>query len=740
MVEEWNGLLVVHIIIFRYNMEEMKDAKRRFSLSWWKFSLILVTAFAVLGGGYWLYQKSIGQAVYSTTVSFMNQIADHDNLNVVNNMNSKWEALDTIITRVESSRNNSIKDVIYSLSVESQVTAFEKLYLITEDDKVYSDVYMEQSLEDMPWKEIFLQSGERFVARYSEENREKWGEYLLYGINLPAPVSCLEENIRGIIGMVPISKITSQMRLESFDRQGIAVIMAPSGEIITASKYYNSEMDQNFFTELERADLKSGYSMEACQQALKQRENYFLEYDLNGKGFYALFQPMEHNGSNDWYLVVRVSTQVTSQQVQALVMRSIPFFLMLGAIVLLFTYFFYNSLNAVKIAQASEQVKSTFLVNMSHEIRTPLNGIVGLQYLMRQNLYNPKKLETYLKKAEVSAEFLKSIITDVLDMSKIESGQMELYQKEIDLSSMVEEIKVLLDIQAEEKGLCFTVDSGGVCSPHVIGDEVRVKQVLTNLLGNAFKFTDKGGKVSLMIRQELKGNVAETTFVVADTGSGMSPEFLEGIWKPFEQERRITSQNGTGLGTTLSKTLVEMMKGNITVESQLGVGTTFTVLIPFPIAQGARAKKKDSAPEAVPVMKEEEWSLKGKRILVVEDNEINRMIVASILKDLGCILTETSDGQEAVEAFTNSEPFYYDLILMDIQMPVMNGYEATIAIRSRNRPDSSQVAIFAMTANVFREDVEKALDSGMNDVITKPLDVPLLLSKIKDLKGQEERG
>lgn len=716
----------------------MKDPRRKSGPNWWNFSLILTAAFAVLGIGYFLYQKSVGQAVYSTTKSFMKQIADHDNLNVENQMNAKWETLDTVLTRVESSKNNSIEDVIYTLSVEAQVTAFDKLYLITEDERVYSNAYLETALEEMPWEKIFQQSGEHFVARHSEDNREQWGEYLIYGTHLKMPINCAGENISGIIGLVPISEIASQMRLESFDGQGIAAVMEPSGEIITASQYYSTETDQNYFVGLKEADFKRGSSLEACKKALGRGESPFVEYDLNGESFYALFQPMEYKGGDDWYLVVQVSTQVTSEQVRTLVVRSLPFFLLLGIIIILFTYLFYNNVNAVRVAQASEQAKSAFLANMSHEIRTPLNGIVGLQYLMRKNLNDPQKMEVYLRKAEVSAEFLKSVITDVLDMSKIESGQMEIYQKEMDIARIVEEIKTLLEMQAEEKGLCFTVDADEVPCPFVTGDELRVKQVLTNLLGNAFKFTPKGGKVSLTIRQELKAEAALTTFVVADTGSGMSPEFLERIWEPFEQERRIASQNGTGLGTTLSKTLVEKMGGTITVESQLGSGTIFTVSIPFPVALGASGREAGSAAEEDSNIKEEEWNLKGKRILVAEDNEINRMIVVSILKEQGCILTETENGQEAADTFINSGPFYFDLILMDIQMPVMDGYQAAALIRSLNRPDSSRVAIFAMTANAFREDAEKALESGMDDVITKPLDVPLLLNKIRDFRAQEE--
>ncbi len=369
---------------------------------------------------------------------------------------------------------------------------------------------------------------------------------------------------------------------------------------------------------------------------------------------------------------------------------------------------------------------------MSHEIRTPLNGIVGLHYLMRSSLDDREKLEGYLKKAEISAEFLKGVITDVLDMSKIESGQLEFYPREMNLFALVEEIKILLETQAEEKGIVFQVDCAGLNKPLVLGDALRVKQVLTNLLGNALKFTPEGGHVTLTVSQEEGRETVQTLFTVADTGCGMSQEFLDKIWLPFEQERRIASQSGTGLGTTLSKTLVEKMNGTIEVESREGEGTVFRVAIPFPAVQEQKAAELSAEEE------NSSWELAGKQVLIVEDNEINRMILGAILEEQGCVLTEAADGAEALSVFEHSSPGFSDLILMDVQMPVMNGYEAARRIRALSRPDAEQVPIFSITANAFREDVEKALAAGMNDVITKPLDVKLLLVKIRNLKEQED--
>ncbi|MBT9776443.1 response regulator [Clostridium sp. MCC353] len=706
----------------------MKRVEQNHWRKWRARVLIFVTAFAVLAGGYWLYQQSIGHAVYSTTMSFMKQLADHDQMNVINQMNSKWEALEFILERIRFSRNLRMEQVIYDLGVEARSTAFDTLYLITDEGRVFSSSYLETTLDGMVWGDIFRENSGTFVVRLNEGSRERWGEYLVYGRHLKEPFLCDGQRISGVVGLVPITEISNQMRMESFDGQGVAVVMRPTGEIITASQQYNSSTAaKNFLLPLKEAEFYRGGSYEKCRHAVENNQSLFAEYSLDGESFYTLFQPMEPQNGLDWYMAVRVSTRVTDEQVRVLFWRSLPFFFILGLFVLAISYFVYHSMNAARVARASEQAKSSFLANMSHEIRTPLNGIVGLQYLMRQSLDDREKLEEYLNKAEISAEFLKSVITDVLDMSKIESGQLEIFNNDMDLSALIKELEVIVGVQTEERGQRLNVDCSGLIQPFVSGDALRLKQVLTNLLGNALKFTQKGGTISLKVSQEINEDTALTTFVVGDTGCGMSPEFLKRIWQPFEQERRIASQNGTGLGTTLSKNLVEKMGGSISVKSVQGEGTEFTVVIPLPVAP---------PPEGLPDIAADEqsgWEFRGKHILVAEDNEINRMVVSSILEEQGCRLTEAVDGAEALKIFKNSSPGYYDLVLMDVQMPHMDGYEATRQIRKTGRPDSASIPIFAMTANAFREDVEKALDSGMDDVFTKPLDISLLLNKIRNL-------
>lgn len=610
--------------------------------------------------------------------------------------------------------------------MDAQATQFHNLYLITSNGIVYDSAYLVSGLDKFSWSDTYRAAGGKFVARYVIDKREEWGEYLLYGIKLEKTVFYNGEQIEGIVGLVPLEELSGLINLESFDGRGTTLVIEPEGTIITASRYYDKESSLSYFAELEQASFLNGASLEQCKTAISQGENHYVEYVFENIQYNAMLMPVgDESYGNGWYMVVKVPQAVAAEQTRGLLNRSLIFFGLLGVIALAMAAFVFKNIRAAQVAQASERAKSTFLANMSHEIRTPLNGITGLLYLMRQNLDDREKQKEYLEKAEVSAGFLKSVITEVLDMSKIESGQLELYSQRLNLTKLVREIEMLIGPQCEERKQRLLVDCVGLTAPWVMGDEVRLKQIIVNLLGNALKFTSAHGSITLTIQQSVQGEMADTVIQIADTGCGMSPEFLERIWQPFEQEHRLGSQNGTGLGTTLSKMLAEKMGGGINVESREGEGTTFTVRVPLPLAQ----------PEAVSDRAEQERpaTLAGKRILAAEDNDINREILLEILAAYGADITPAVNGQEAVELFSGSAAFSFDVILMDIQMPVLDGYAAAKAIRAMKRPDSKAIPIFALTANAFKQEADRARESGMDDVITKPLDVNILLQKLSEL-------
>ncbi len=381
--------------------------------------------------------------------------------------------------------------------------------------------------------------------------------------------------------------------------------------------------------------------------------------------------------------------------------------------------------DALDYAEKANQLKTDFLNNMSHDIRTPMNAIIGYASLASIHMDDREQVEDYLAKIKVSGDHLLSLINDVLDMSRIESGKVVLDEKPNHLPDVFKNIETITQANAYIKHQNFTVDMVDVIHKDVICDEVRLTQVLLNILNNATKFTKEKGAICFTIEEkpsEIKGK-AHFSFKVQDNGIGMNEEFISHIFEPFarEQTSTVTRIQGTGLGMSICKNIVDMMGGEISVESQEDVGSTFYVELDFTIC--------DEKIESEPSLEEEMIvdGLNGKRILLVEDNELNREIAVEILSMNGMCVKTACDGDEAVALMQIAQPKDYDLILMDIQMPRMNGYEATKAIRKLNHPGVSDLPILAMTANAFDEDRELADEAGMDGYIAKPIDIAKML-------------
>lgn len=380
--------------------------------------------------------------------------------------------------------------------------------------------------------------------------------------------------------------------------------------------------------------------------------------------------------------------------------------------------------DALETARHASEAKGNFLSRISHEIRTPLNAIIGYITMAKNHSGDAEKQDYCLDQAEKASHHLLRIINDVLDISSIESGRMKIAHEEFNLRIEIDSVVAMFEHQVMEAGLDFQVGGRDAANVNVIGDALRVRQVLVNLISNAVKFTPRGGKVSLSI-ERVKDMAAEVVFnfKVHDTGIGMSQDYLKRIFQPFEQADSHIAQTygGTGLGLSISKNLVTMMRGSIDVQSQPGKGTCFTVILPFAYAKAPSAQAAATAAAGI------HRNLSGMRILVAEDNPMNSEILVEILNEAGIQVDTAGDGQEAVRQFEQSAPGQYQCILMDMQMPIMNGVEATKAIRALPDGKGKAIPIIAVTADAFAEDMAQALASGMNDYLTKPVDFPKLL-------------
>ena len=390
---------------------------------------------------------------------------------------------------------------------------------------------------------------------------------------------------------------------------------------------------------------------------------------------------------------------------------------------------------ALQTAENANKAKTDFLSNMSHDIRTPMNAIIGMTSLIRHDAGNKAKVIEYADKIDISSQHLLGIINDVLDMSKIEAGKTVFKYTDFSILDFITELNAIFHSQIDEKNQTLTIIKENIRHEWVNGDQVHLMQIFSNLVSNAVKYTQEGGKIQFLVEEcETKSSVyAKYRFLVSDNGMGMSADFKDTIFDAFTRaESSMTNKiQGTGLGMAITKNLVEAMGGTIDVESELGQGSCFEVLIDLRIAEDRFVSSAEQAEKDEPAGN----VLKGMRFLCAEDNELNAEILMELLKIEGAECTICENGKRVLEAFEQSAPGDYDMILMDVQMPVMNGYEATKAIRRSSHELAMTIPIIAMTANAFSEDIQHSLAAGMNAHVSKPIEMKVLEKTIRSIKS-----
>ncbi len=525
---------------------------------------------------------------------------------------------------------------------------------------------------------------------------------------------------------------------------------------------------------LRKCEFLRGGDAEDLQQAIHDKSVAGMEFVyLDGTDYFVSFAGLVRNS-----LLLFVPTGVLSVNVSGYLGVTIIYFVSIALIIMaLFVSVFsaaikaradkeiierqeeanrqleaYNDMlkTAKENAEYANRAKSEFLSNMSHDIRTPMNAIIGFTTIANSHMDDRDKVQDCLNKIGASSNHLLSLINDILDMSKIESGKLQMNEQECNISKVLENLINMIQSQIHAKDLEFFVKTGDVEHENIIVDPLRLNQVLINILGNAIKYTDAGGSVTLMFEELPSGDpsIGNYRISVKDTGIGMSKEYLPYVFDVFSRERNSTVSKiqGTGLGLAITKSIVEMMGGSISVESELGEGSEFIILFPAKIVDGPGASPR---PEQLvghrtlvtdedfeicgSVSKEKVRQLEGMRLLVAEDVELNAEIIIEILGEVGVKVDIAPNGREAVDMLKKSSPGYYDAILMDVQMPILDGYEATREIRSLEDPAYSRIPIIAMTANAFEEDKAEALNAGMDVHMSKPLDVDVLMKTLGNL-------
>ena len=627
---------------------------------------------------------------------------------------------------------------------------------------------------DMPSKLLLdLRNGYNIGKLVSlDYNQKKKDGYLV-------AIPCQEYTINGetytAIGtLYDHSKLDSMLSVKSYNGNAYLFMLDNDGNIT----YTNQKEDKFFRNYFLLKHLKG-------DQAITEEEADSLQKKLDGreqgvellgsdKPYYLGYCPIENNNTMLICIVEKsVVDNVLRDYQKTIVFETI---LMAGFILLLFAGLFYSisrrslaeqkaeyekrnneiqtqamkemeesnkklkkakdiTTEALQTAENANKAKTDFLSNMSHDIRTPMNAIIGMTSLIRHDAGNKAKVIEYADKIDISSQHLLGIINDVLDMSKIEAGKTVFKYTDFSILDFITELNTIFHSQIDEKNQTLTIIKENIRHEWVNGDQVHLMQIFSNLVSNAVKYTQEGGKIQFLVEEcETKSSVyAKYRFLVSDNGMGMSADFKDTIFDAFTRaESSMTNKiQGTGLGMAITKNLVEAMGGTIDVESELGQGSCFEVLIDLRIAEDRFVSSAEQVEKDEPAGN----VLKGMRFLCAEDNELNAEILMELLKieDAECTICE--NGKRVLEAFEQSAPGDYDMILMDVQMPVMNGYEATKAIRRSSHELAKTIPIIAMTANAFSEDIQHSLAAGMNAHVSKPVEMKVLEKTIRSIKS-----
>ena len=657
--------------------------------------------------------------------------------NLKSGLQTHWNLVSGLNNAVQGSRFENVHDVSDNIAHLENDFCTDlygcRVMLLDEQGTAY--------LSDGPagiWYDVsHLVDGKRRHTFVSETDSID-GSFLVFSQELDTPITMGENQVRltHVVLLKDIQTVKQYYTTTTYGGSAATYIIRDNGTLT----YYDADADdiigaRNVYKALREVEYIQGQNFDSVRAHLDQNGIAVANILLNRSEYYYCLTSLEDYDMTLMLLIPAEAVAVSTMSMMESTIKTLTIFMSVVVLLLLLAAISFVSVqrSAVKVrmeqetnkelnrlrmeAESANAAKSTFLNNMSHDIRTPMNAIIGFTNIALK--HNPKpEVKACLEKISDSSEHLLTLINDVLDISRIESGRIQYTPVPVDIVAVANTVVNVTTGFLSNRNLTFHRHLEEPEARYVLADAVRIREVLVNILGNAVKFTPDGGTITFeaSYRPVEDGQHILARYRIADTGVGMSEDFIGHIFDEFSQEENSarTQYKGTGLGMTITKRYIDLMSGKISVESRKGKGSTFIVEIPMERTDGSRIRKRDSSAVSN--------DLAGVKILLAEDNDLNSEIATIQLEELGMCVTRVADGRQAVRAFSENPPGTFDVILMDIMMPEMDGYAATAAIRGlANRPDAAQIPILAMTANAFAEDVQASLDAGMNGHLSKPI-------------------
>ena len=728
-----------------------------------------MTGIAMLLAFFFLYHTYIQDIIYEERLNQMEEITRQMFQNLEDVIDSHWNRVTEECNYLRDANVQTTDELCKYMKKKYELSAYARqritLMAVDSEGGYYTESGNRGLFRDLDY---FEESPEKisFVFDSMTDNQSE----MVFLNRLPEPIHLQNGEKKTSILYFGIAQDMEQLNpyfnCEAYNGNNSVYVLDDNGSKLFNSNQVELIKGHNVFSVLQNMKYLHNSSFEKTKAELEEKGCSYSNAVLDGTEY---FYGLRRMNNAEWTLIFLVPAEYVATNTLELVNFVTIFIVIFTLIVAVFVILgisfvmYRNQKEAIRVerenntkletvntklrqakqaaeeafqvAQEASRSKSSFLANMSHDIRTPMNAIIGMTSLIKHDAGDKGKVIEYANKIDISSQHLLGIINDVLDMSKIEAGKTTFKYTDFSILDFIQELNVIFHSQTDEKNQTFTIIKEDIQHERVNGDQVHLMQIFSNLLSNAIKYTQEGGEIQLLI-EECESNsaiYAKYRFLVSDNGVGMSADFKNTIFDAFTRaESSLTNKiQGTGLGMAITKNLVEAMGGTIDVESELGQGSCFEILMDLKIAE-------DKSVSLIPQTEKDEPEdniLQGMKFLCAEDNEINAEILTELLKIEGAECTICENGEEILKTFEQSAPGEYDMILMDVQMPVMNGYEATKAIRRSSHELAKTIPIIAMTANAFSEDIQHSLAAGMNAHISKPVDMKMLEKTIRSIKS-----